>query len=133
MDQLVTQLANAIKVKPAEIRDYREARDGGYNVVLQNYQKYRNIQPLEEDPPEDIPFEDIPSAESVKSAESVVVPGTEELYIPEGLQKAYSNPKRATIAVLKELCDLLEIDLRGKPTKRRIVKLVEDWKKEHAP
>jgi hypothetical protein len=130
MDQLQTKLANALKVKPAEIRDYREARDGGYNIVLQNYQKFRNIQPLEEDPPEDIP---IPSAESVKSAESVVVPGTEDLYIPENLQQAYANPKRATIKVLKELCQLLEIDISGKPTKRRIVKLVEDWKKEHAP
>ena len=95
-DQLKNQLANALNIPAADIRDMRAARDGGYNIVLLNYQKFRNVEPLEAERPELIPVEQLPLARDV------AVPGT-EMYIPEELQKAYGNPKRASVVILKKL------------------------------
>lgn len=124
---LKLQLAQAIKVDPTDIRDYRPARDGGYNVVLTNFQKFRNVEPREDES-----LTDGPGAGISTPRDANIVPGT-EIYIPESLQKAYSAPRRASASVLRQLLDLLEIESTSKTKKAELVKLVNDWKEVHAP
>ena len=124
---LKCQLAQAIKIDPADIRDYRPARDGGYNVVLMNFQKFRNVEPQEEEAPEEQP-----RIGTSKARDANIVPGT-EIYIPESLQKAYSAPRRASAQVLRQLLDLLEVESNSRTKKAELVKLVNDWKAVHAP
>jgi DNA-binding Xre family transcriptional regulator len=133
MDQLTIQLANALNIEPADILDIAAARDGGFNVVLDDYRKYRNVEPKPIEPSELEQLSFVKSASSAKSAvQSVVVPGT-EMYIPEELQAAYTKPHRSTIKTLKELCELLEIETPKRIKKSEIVKLINEWKLEHAP
>jgi hypothetical protein len=135
-DLLKIQLANAIEVEPSDIRDVRSARDGGYNIVLMNYQKFRNIEPLAEEAAEEVGPSEFAASLTVKSdtspQEVYIVPGA-EIYIPDDLRKAYVRPRRATIAKLKELLVLLEVAHKSNVPKKQLVKLVNDWKLEHAP
>jgi hypothetical protein len=123
---LTLELANALDVKPDNIRAISSARDGGYNVVLDDYRKIRNVQPKPVEP------ENQPQETVSEVVDADVVPGT-EIYIPEELQAAYAKPHRATVKTLKELCELLEIKTPKRITKAKIVQQVNEWKLEHAP
>ena len=125
-ETLTLELANALDVEPEEIRAVAAARDGGYNVVLDDYRKMRNVQP------EPIEPEESPQEKISEVADADIVPGT-EMYIPEELQAAYTKPHRATVKTLKELCDLLEIPTKKRMIKKDIVQMINEWKLEHAP
>jgi hypothetical protein len=126
MDQtLFTQLANALDKEPGDILDVKAARDGGYNVVLTDYRKFRNVQP-EPEREEKIPQEFI---EPLINGD--ILPGT-TIVLPEDLQAAYSKPNRTTVPVLKELCKLLGITVKKRSKKRDIVSLINDWKLQKA-
>jgi hypothetical protein len=123
---ITTQLANALEVEKIDIRDIKAARDGGYNVVLKDYRKFRNVQPQEEEKKKFV------RERSPAPRDANLVPGT-EMYIPEDLQAVYIRPRRATIVQLRALCDLLGLEPQKRLRKGEIVKLINEWKVEHAP
>jgi hypothetical protein len=125
-ETLTLELANALNIEPDDILAVATARDGGYNVVLEDYRKIRNVQPKPIEPAESL-------QEKISEViDADIVPGT-EMYIPEDLQSAYIRPYRSTVKVLKELCVLLEIPTKKRMKKIQIVRLINEWKLEHAP
>ncbi|MFL7838039.1 MAG: hypothetical protein ACK2T4_06755 [Candidatus Promineifilaceae bacterium] len=125
MDQLlITYLANALETEAANIRDVKAARDGGYNVVLMNYQKFRNVQPKTE------VEEKFPREFVEPLVDGDLLPGT-TIVLPENLQIAYRRPRRATIPLLKELCRLLDIPQKKRTKKIEIVRAINQWKLEN--
>jgi len=97
--QIKEELANALEVQPQDIMDFRkDAGEDTYTVILYNFQKFTRVVPVE------------------------------DARIPEALRAIYQSPMRGSKAQLLELCDLLEIDPGDKPTKKKLVALINEYK-----
>lgn len=97
-DELTNQLANALDTSPDNIMDFAQQPDGTYNVINFRYQKFTGVEPLENHP------------------------------VPDHYRAIYENPMRGSKAQLLELAVILDLDLGPKPTKKSIVKVINESK-----
>ena len=81
--KLKLNLANALRVEPAEIMDYVQKEDGTYTVILFSFQKYTGIIP------------------------------EEDSFLPIEYRKAYANPNFAKKGDLVEIAEILDLKVDG--------------------
>jgi hypothetical protein len=154
-NSLKTRLAAALKIKPAAILNYVPSpKGGGYTVILTNYQKHNNIEPIDEpaspEPAVQVKEEPTNTAEpnlqsaieiphsALLGSEAAALPHastsdiphpTSDIEIPDTLNLAYLKPHRANREALRQLCDHLSIPYPTKTRKTQLVSKINDWKK----
>ena len=140
---LKTRLAASLNIKPSAILNYVPcAKGGGYTVILTNYQKHNNIQPVSEpanpEPAAQVKEEPTNTAESIPhsellGSEAAALPhsSTSDIEIPDTLNQAYLKPHRANREALRQLCDHLAIPYTTKTRKTQLVAKINTWKQDH--
>ena len=149
-NSLKTRLAATLNIKPSAVLNYAPSpKGGGYTVILINYQKHNNIEPVSEpassDPAAQVEEEPTNTAESIPHSEllgseaaalphsstSDIPHPTSDTIIPVSLKPAFTRPHRATRITLRQLCDHLAIPYTTKTRKTQLVTKINTWKQDH--